>query len=285
MRKSHLFVALVILTLIPAVVSWAEIPGQISFQGKLTRQNGGPIADDNYQLNFKIYNDPVLFNTLLWEERDTLTTKAGLFQIILGAANPIPDSVFSDTNAYLAIEFVGNELQPRKPFRSVGFAYHAAIADSALMADSDWAIDGANIYHLNGNVGIGTTSPTERLQVAGIIHSLSSGFKFPDGTIQITSASPIGTILDYGASTNLGNVIPVGQLKICYGTFQPGGCIGTIINLPFSSASSYTVMAGRENLPGPVSQTVATWRDSGGQFIWRDVLCGGTMISWIAIGY
>ncbi|MBI4010091.1 MAG: hypothetical protein HY361_02775 [Candidatus Aenigmarchaeota archaeon] len=38
-----------------------------------------------------------------------------------------------------------------------------------------------------GDVGIGTPNPTEKLQVAGIIHSTSSGFKFPDGTIQTTA--------------------------------------------------------------------------------------------------
>ena len=40
-----------------------------------------------------------------------------------------------------------------------------------------------------GNVGIGTATPGERLTVAGIIESTTGGIKFPDGTIQVTSAT------------------------------------------------------------------------------------------------
>ncbi len=48
----------------------------------------------------------------------------------------------------------------------------------------------------NGNVGIGVSAPTQPLQVAGIIESISEGFKFPDGTIQSTASAGITVEID-----------------------------------------------------------------------------------------
>ncbi len=41
----------------------------------------------------------------------------------------------------------------------------------------------------NGNVGIGTETPSSKLAVSGTVESTSGGFKFPDGTVQTTAAS------------------------------------------------------------------------------------------------
>lgn len=40
-----------------------------------------------------------------------------------------------------------------------------------------------------GNIGIGTTTPAQKLSVAGTIESTSGGFKFPDATTQTTAAT------------------------------------------------------------------------------------------------
>ncbi len=58
-----------------------------------------------------------------------------------------------------------------------------------IPGDSHWLLNGNDTYYNTGNVGIGTTSPTEKLTVEGTVESKSGGFKFPDGTTQTTAAN------------------------------------------------------------------------------------------------
>jgi hypothetical protein len=46
----------------------------------------------------------------------------------------------------------------------------------------------ASLLRAQGNVGIGTNSPTEKLEVGGIIYTNEGGVRFPDLTIQETAA-------------------------------------------------------------------------------------------------
>jgi hypothetical protein len=49
----------------------------------------------------------------------------------------------------------------------------------------------SSVFDTGSRVGIGTTSPGQKLSVAGVIESTSGGFKFPDGSTQITAAQSI----------------------------------------------------------------------------------------------
>ena len=51
-----------------------------------------------------------------------------------------------------------------------------------------WSVSGSNVYRPSGNVGIGTSTPGQKLEVAGQVYSNTGGFRFPDNTVQTTAA-------------------------------------------------------------------------------------------------
>ncbi len=87
----------------------------------------------------------------------------------------------------------------------------------------------------NGSVGIGTITPTEMLEVADTIYSSMGGFKFPDGTVQVTATSSAGNTLDEaydqgGAGTGRTIIADAGA-------FEVDGVDGVLLTGTFGSGS------------------------------------------------
>jgi hypothetical protein len=94
-------------------------------------------------------------------------------------------------------------------FARGGSAVGMVLSDSNTILFN--AVDGTSKMTVSGpNVGIGTTAPAYKLDVAGTVRSSTGGFMFPDGTTQATAAG-LGAAywVSSGqdiASTNTGNV-------------------------------------------------------------------------------
>jgi hypothetical protein len=78
------------------------------------------------------------------------------------------------------------------------------------------------MFESSGKIGIGTTSPGQKLSVVGTIESTSGGFKFPDGTTQTTAGAggsqwqdqAAGAISYSGGSVGIGTTSPASLLHL-----------------------------------------------------------------------
>jgi hypothetical protein len=153
---------------------------------------------------------------------------------------------------------------------SAGYVYNAtAIGAYAYVGESNAIVLGgitnvnnciARYYCASINVGIGTTTPQFPLDVNGIIRSSTGGFKFPDGSVQITAASGGGggggTITGVTAGTGLsgGGTGGIVTLNLAANPCAAGQALSA---LPFTCSPFATLGAnsftGNQNVTGNIS--------------------------------
>ncbi len=128
--------------------------------------------------------------------------------------------------------------------------------------DDDWTVSGDNMYSIaSGNVGLGTTSPAEKLEVTGNvkISGLGNGLIFPDGTkLESQPVGDGGPDDDWTVSGDNMYSIPSGNVGI--GTDSP---------------SEKLDVAGAANLNRDIPTGIAL-RVNGAEALWYN----GTYFSW-----
>lgn len=218
--KLMVTIACILFMAIP-IMSRADVPQMINYQGRLTDSTGGPVKDSTYMVTFTIYNQAE-GGLIIWLEEDTIVTNNGLFSTMLGDNISLHENIFEETPRYLGIQIHGQgEIYPRTALISVPYAFHAANADTADYAMSGigngWVDDG-NIVRLedgNDSVGIGTVEPFTRLHV----YDSTDNYAIPHPLLTLHAHSTgtyiegFGPQITFRADDNGGNDFEFGRLS------------------------------------------------------------------------
>jgi hypothetical protein len=107
---------------------YAGVPQMINYQGKITTPQGF-LIDATVSMVFTIYDDSIGGSAWWTETQPSVVVQNGVFSLLLGSVNPIPDTVFTGDVRYLGIK-VGDDLEmtQRKAIVSVGYAMKAGNA-------------------------------------------------------------------------------------------------------------------------------------------------------------
>lgn len=131
MKNSLSRIALAVLGLLAlAATAATEVPTLMNYQGRLTDAGGTPVANDLYEVTFRIYNESSVEN---WSEVHKFTTNAGLFSVVLGSnGSPLNFWEFDHAECWLGIQITGDpEMSPRQRLVSVPYAMLVSTLDGA----------------------------------------------------------------------------------------------------------------------------------------------------------
>lgn len=217
------------------------VPRLVSFSSKAIDARGDAISGIA-GITFAIYRDQYEGAPLWMETQNVQADNSGNYTVQLGATKPegLPLELFTSGEArWLGVQVNGGEEQPRVLLLSVPYALKAADAQTvgglpptAFVKVSEagpatavpatavsgsgtaghvakWAgteaLESSDIFDGSGNVGIGTTSPTAKLDVNGTLAAgPTSAYTTSSTSAAVTAndASSAGSAAVAGTSTN-----------------------------------------------------------------------------------
>ncbi len=229
MKKMVLVITLTVVSLL-----LAEVPHEISYQGRIT-DAGGPVADGNYPIVFSLYDVDAGGAAIWTETHPSVEVNDGLYNVMLGSITPFPGGVDFSQQYWLEVEFDGSVLGPRYQLGASPYALNIASLDASdgeilkyNGAAGKWEpgtdetgsggtggvggsgtdnylprwngttdLENSSLYQKDGgNLGIGTTDPSARLD---IVNAPGTGLRIDsagyDG-IYVANADTAGIRID-----------------------------------------------------------------------------------------
>jgi hypothetical protein len=138
--RAYLSILILVLVVTVVTTSFAQVPGEISYQGRLTDSSGDPVADGNYSIQFTLWDVPGGEGHVEWTSGfQTINTTGGLFNYQLGSNVALPTDLWNNkSEVWLEIEIMGDPpISPRTKLAAAPYAYNAATVGPDLVLGNE----------------------------------------------------------------------------------------------------------------------------------------------------
>jgi hypothetical protein len=115
---------------------------------------------------------------------------------------------------------------------------------------------------VNGSLGVGTTSPGQKLSVSGTIESTSGGFKFPDATTQTSALGAAKAWVAFNGST----ATILSSYNVSSVVRTSAGCYVVTFTNAMPDANYATLLTSKDNGSGAGSLGIIEWVQPGSMF-------------------
>jgi len=272
MKKIYTLILVVLLSL-PML---AQAPQKMNYQAVVRNANGQLIVNTTVGIRISILQGSDIGTAQYVELHTTATNANGLVTIAIGTGSPILNS-FSEINWSNGPFFVKTETDPAggtnfsivgtSELMSVPFALFSANGGGSGSANingttnriikftSSTAGGNSQLFDDGTNVGIGTTTPTKKLEVSG--DALINGVTVGRGNGNISSNTAIGNSALFSNTTGFDNTAngdsalfsnTTGYANTAYGYKSLYSNISAASNTAYGNFSLYSLTSGGGNV-------------------------------------
>jgi hypothetical protein len=176
-----LAVGLTLTLLALTLITTAQVPNQMQYQGYLTDDGGSPL-DTTVDMEFVIYDDSIGSGTVWTETHLDVIVENGLFEVILGSVSGVTGGAVSDSVRWLGIT-VGDdsEIYPRTKLVTVPYAFRVGTVDGATGGTISGNVTIQSDLDLDGDLRVTGTVNECRSQYVRVNTNNSGEFLFDDG--------------------------------------------------------------------------------------------------------
>lgn len=137
----------------------ADVPRLMPYQGRVAG-----MANETVSIRVRLY-DAATNGNVLFDQTQNATLSGGVFNLMLGGAGGIPDTVWDAAQVWAGVSVnAAAELSPRARIGMVPYAAKVRASEMLVIPNSSSPRVSVDA---NGNVGVGTTSPAAPLHLSG----------------------------------------------------------------------------------------------------------------------